>query len=640
MKKSLKVLIIEDSSDDAHLLLYSLAKAGYKPSHALVQNAAGMRQQLGAQPWDLIISDYVIPGFGGLAALEVLKQSGFDIPFIIVSGKIGEDVAVESLIAGANDYLLKDRLTRLGPAIDRALKEAAQKRKRKQAEEALRESEERYRRLVESCPDGMFITTQSEMIFVNPAGVELLGASSPIELIGKPILEFVESNYRDLVEEHLRQALEGSDGPLLEHKMVRTDGAGILVETIARHIQYHGESAVQLLCRDVSSRKQMEQQLVNAQKMDAIARLAGGVANDFNNLFTVITGYGGLIRSGLDPDDPLQKDLQQIIQSTERAIGLTNQLLALSRKKAVAPESLDLNVVIDEVFSLISRLAGEKTECEFKREVDLGLVKADRGQVGTMIVNLALHARDAMPHGGKIVLETANLKTDRNISMSDVSLHPGEYVVLSISDTGLGLPDEEVQHVFEPFFGSAEPGRNTGLGLATVYAIVKQHGGQIFCASEMGKGSTFRIFLPRHHPVVVPPVSKTPVPEKEHSAVLVVEDEEVLREFAQLILRKNGYHVYAARDGVEALEVLREAAGNVDLVFTDVVMPRMSGAELSKRMQRTNPQIPVIFTSGYPRTILAEAGLQDRGLEFLQKPYTSQVLLNKIKDVLGSKKIS
>src|SRR5688500_9943810 len=234
MKIPLKILVVEDSRDDAELLVRAVNKAGYEPAYSLVQNAAGMRTELARQHWDLIISDYVIPGFGGLAALKVLQESGKDVPFIIVSGKIGEDVAVEALHSGANDYLLKDRLTRLGPAIDRALKEASQKRKRTQAEQALRESEERYRRLVESCPDAMFIASEGTIVFANPAAVALLGAQSPVDLIGKSFLDFVDRKCRDLVEEHLDQAMEGLDGPLLEQKMVRPDGNGVMVEAIAR----------------------------------------------------------------------------------------------------------------------------------------------------------------------------------------------------------------------------------------------------------------------------------------------------------------------------------------------------------------------------------------------------------------------
>ena len=639
-KIPLKVLVVEDSSDDAELLLRALKQAGYDPSYALVQNAQGMRAQLRKMEWDMVISDYVIPGFGGISALKVLRDSGHDIPFIIVSGKIGEDVAVEALHSGANDYLLKDRLTRLGPAIDRVLKEAAQKRKRAQAEQALRESEERYRRLVESCPDAMFIASDNKVVFANPAAITLLGAQSPVDLIGKSFLDFVDRNFRDLVEEHLRQALEGLDGPLLEQKMVRPDGNAVLVEAIARRIQYHGDPAVQVICRDISTRKHLEQQLLNANKMEAIARLAGGVANDFNNLLTVITGYTGLIRSGLDPEHPLQKDLQQVIQSTERAIGLTNQLLAISRKDVAAPEALNLNSVVDQILPLLRRLLGDSIEPVAKLADSPCSIRADRGQIETLIINLAVHARDSMLHGGTFALKTENLTLNKALH-NNVHLRAGDYVLLTLSDTGLGLSQEYQEHLFEPFFGSSQPGKNTGLGLATVYAIVKQHGGQISCTSEVGKGSTFRIFLPACKapaPQATVPIRNVS-PSDRPGVILLAEDEEILREFANLILRKHGFHVLTAKDGIEALKIAEQHNGQLDLLFTDVVMPRMGGAELFRRFTEQHPNTPVIFTSGYPRSILVESGLEDNdNYQFLQKPYTTQTLLEIIRGVIAAQR--
>lgn len=639
MKAPLKILVVEDSKDDAELLLRAVKLSGYEPSAVQVQTEQGMRSQLSKGHWDLVISDYVLPGFSGLEALRVLLESGREIPFIIVSGKIGEDVAVEALQAGANDYLLKDRLTRIGPAIDRALKEVAQRKKRKQAEEGLKESEERYRRLVESCPEAMFIVSGGSIVFANPAAVSLIGVRTPVDLVGKNLLEYIDHNYRDLVDEHLRQALDGLDGPLLEQRMMRTDGAPVLVEALARRINYHGEAAVQILCRDVTNRKHLEQQLLSAQKMEAVARLAGGVANDFNNLLTVITGYSGLIRSGLAPDHPLQKDLQQVIQSTERAIGLTSQLLAISRKDVLAPEPINLNRVLDQVAPLLRRLMGENIETVLELGKDLHHIRADRGQMETVIINLCAHSRESMLHGGKLTLRTETLRLEKP-HHNQLHLAAGDYVVLCITDTGLGLSEEHQKHLFEPFFGSVQPGKNTGLGLATVYAVVKQHGGQISCESEVGKGSTFKIYLPAIEPGTllevqeVVPVEPTP-PGK---VILLAEDEEVLRDFANLILRKHGYHVLVARDGIDALKVVEQFERPVDLLFTDVVMPRMGGTELYKRFIERQPEVPVLFTSGYPRNVLVESGLEDTGLEFLQKPYTTAHLLEKIRVVLLNSK--
>lgn len=635
MKISLRVLVVEDSRDDAELLLRALRQAGYEPSHGLVQNAQAMRSMLNRQTWDLVISDYVLPGFGGPAALQIFKEANLDIPFIVVSGKIGEDVAVEALQSGAKDYLLKDRLTRLGPAIERALKEAAQERKRKQAETALRESEERYRRLVESCPEAMFIADETNIVFANPAAVALIGAKSPVEIINKPFLEFVDEAHRGLVAEHLRQSLEGVDGPLLEHRLLRLDGGRVLIETLARVIQYHGDPVVQLLCRDVSGRKQLEQQLLNSIKMDAVGRLAGGVANDFNNLLTVVTGYAGLIRSGLGADHPLQPDLQQVIQSTERAIGLTNQLLAISRKEVVAPESIDLNTIIQQIAPLIGRLMGPGVKTEMVLATPLASVRADRGQIETILINLAVHARDSMQEGSAFTLSTQNLEVTKQ-TQPHAQLKPGQYVVLTVSDTGTGLTQEFQDHLFEPFFGGSNPGKNTGLGLATVYAIVKQHGGHIACSSEVGKGSKFVM----HLPAAPAPARRAPLPMVEArsgAVIMLVEDEEILREFGNLVLRKNGYQVLAARDGIEALSMAEQFNGKLDLLFTDVVMPRMGGAELSRRFSQRYAQTPVLFTSGYPRTILSDSGLQEEGVEFLQKPYSTQALLLKIREVMARK---
>lgn len=635
MKIPIKVLLVEDSRDDAQLLLHALKRAGYEPDYSLVQNAASMAQQLESEHWDLIISDYVIPGFGGLDALKVQLEHSPDTPFIIVSGKIGEDVAVEALKAGANDYLLKDRLTRLGPAIDRALKEASHRKRRRAAEEALRESEERYRRLVESCPEAMFITCDDRLEFVNPAGVALLGARSPIELVGKPFLDFVDSQFRDLADEHLRQTLEGLDGPLLEQRLLRLDGTSVLTEALARRIQYHGCPAVQLLCRDISSRKQLEQQLIASKKMEAIGRLAGGVANDFNNLLQVITGYSGLIRSGLGTDHPLQHDLQQIIQSSERAIGLTNQLLAISRKDSAVSEPLQLNVIIEQVLPLLGRLMGERTQCSLDLDQSTPMIHGDRGQIETLLINLAVHARESMLNGGRFEIITSHLHLRKSFR-DHVQLNPGEYAVITIKDSGHGLSEEYQEHLFDPFFVKEAVGHNSGLGLATVYAIVKQHQGQISCSSQMGKGSVFKIYLPVLTQAPNPPAPTQIESPKDGSLILVVEDEEVLRDFASLILQKHGFQVVTARDGAEALSLAEKDPARFNLLFTDVVMPRVNGADLWRKLVKLSPGLPVIFTSGYPRSILSESGLEDNAHEFLQKPYTTKALLAKIREVLGT----
>lgn len=630
----LKLLLVEDSPDDAELLLMQLNKTGYEVAQERVSTLADFQTALQQHQWDLIISDYMLPPHTALDALKLLHQSEQSIPFIIVSGKIGEEVAVEALQAGAHDYLLKDRLTRLGPAIDRALKEAAQKRRRNEAEQALRESEERYRRLVETCPEAMFIAVNDTLSFVNPAAVRLLGAGSPVDLLGRPVWQMIDPGYKELFEEYYSQALRGLDGPPLEHKIRTVNDQVLVVETVARSIQYHGDRAVQMLSRDIGWRKQMEADLNNARKMEAVARLASGVANDFNNLLTVISGYGGLLRSALGPDHPLQKDVQHIISSTERAAALTAQLVALGRKELSAPSAVNLSGVIEQSLPLLKRVIGDQVECVASLQAQLYPVRADRGQIENVVLNLAVHARENMPKGGKFYIETSNVTLNRQHTIGQ-DIKPGDYVVLKVSDTGQGFTDELKEHVFDPFYNAERTPAN-GLGLATVYAIIKQHEGHIWCNSELGKGSTFEIFLPRYKEKSTPrPTPKPPRTEKRQAAevVLVVEDEDILRDFASLVLRKSGFHVLTAKDGYEAMDLLRSI--EVNLVFSDVVMPNMGGGELARQALEIHPQLPFLFTSGYPNSILNESGLSADTADFLPKPYTARTLVDKIREVLA-----
>jgi PAS domain S-box-containing protein len=630
MSTGLKVLVVEDSESDAELLLHELSKAGYKPTARRVDSSVQMEAALVHDNWDLIISDYVLPQFSGLEALKILKRRGLDIPFIIVSGKIGEEVAVEALKAGAHDYLLKDRLTRLAPAIDRELREAIFRRKRREADQALRESEERYRRLVESSPESTCICAAGHFVYVNAACVKLFGAQSPLDLIGKPFLDSVDPNYRELVAEYLRQAAGGSDGPLMEQSIQRFDNSTVLVETVARSISYHREQAVQILCRDITARKFMEEQLHHGERMDAISRMAGGVANDFNNLLAVITGYAGLIRSSLAPDDKLVDDVEQISRSADRAYSLTQELMALSRKQALRLSPMNLNALLTKNEGLIARVLGEKIELHINLSPDLGLIHGDSAQMENMLMNLAVRARDSMPGGGRLVFQTRNLTQDDKKQLPLNELRAGDYISLLVADTGAGIPEEAQAHVFEPFYSGNTARVGSGLGLATVYATVKQHGGHISYNSQEGSGSTFRIYLPRL------PVSKPIRNSSVAGTILLVEDEEPLREFGRVVLKRAGYDVIEASDGTEALAHCEKEKPPLNLIFTDVIMPTMSGPEMTQHLAKIYPAVPVLYTSGYARSVVTENGAQSSDFEFLQKPYTSQELLVRLEQILAS----
>lgn len=630
MNAGLKVLVVEDSEADAELLLHELTKAGYKPTARRVDSASAMESALRQDHWDLIISDYVLPQFSGLEALKILQRRNLGIPFIVVSGKIGEEVAVEALKAGADDYLLKDRLARLPSAVERELHEAAQRRKRREANEALRDSEERYRRLVESSPEATCICAAGHFVYVNPACVKLFGAKSPIDLIGKPFLDQIDPNYRDLVSEYLRQAAEGSDGPLLEHRIQRSDHNTVLVEMIARSISYHREQAVQIICRDITARKFMDEQLSHGERMDAISRMAGGVANDFNNLLAVITGYAGLIRSSLKPDDALIEDVEQISRSADRAYALTQELMALSRKQALRLSPMNFNTLLTKNEGLIQRVLGEKIELHINLAPDLGLIHGDNSQMENMLMNLSVRARDSMPNGGRLVFQTRNLTQDDKKGLPLNELRAGDFICLLVADNGAGVPEEAQAHVFEPFYqdNTAHPGH--GLALATVYATVKQHGGHISYNSQEGSGSTFRIYLPRL------PVAR---PVKNNSAsgtILLVEDEEPLREFGRVVLKRAGYQVIDAADGAQAIALCEKQKPAINLIFTDVIMPTMSGPEMTRRLWKLYPGIPVLYTSGYSRNVVTENGAPSSEFEFLQKPYTSQELLVRLEQILSA----
>jgi two-component system cell cycle sensor histidine kinase/response regulator CckA len=630
MSAGLKVLVVEDSENDAELLLHALGRAGYKPSARRIETAAELEATLQQDRWDLIISDYVLPQFSGLEALKIVQRHGIDVPFIIVSGKIGEEVAVEALKAGAHDYLLKDRLTRLGPAIDRELREAAQRRRRREADQALRESEERYRRLVESSPEAVCICAAGLFVYANPACVSLFGAQSPVDLIGKPLLDMVDSNYRELVTEYLRQAVAGSDNPMMEERIQRFDNSTVFVEMVARSISYHREHAVQIIFRDVTARKFMEEQLHHGERMDAISRMAGGVANDFNNLLAVITGYAGLIRSSLAPEDKLLEDVEQISKSADRAYALTQELMALSRKQALRLSPMNLNSLLTKNEGLVARVLGEKIELHVNLAPDLGLIHGDPAQVENMLMNLAVRARDSMPAGGRLVFQTRNLTSEDKMRLPLSELRAGDFISLLVADTGAGIPEEAQQHVFEPFFNGSNARTGSGLALATVYATVKQHGGHIIYTSAEGSGSTFRIYLPRL------PVSKPANAPAPSGTILLVEDEDPLREFGRVVLNRAGYEVIEASDGNDALALCETQKPPINLIFTDVIMPTMSGPEMTRRLWKMYPGVPVLYTSGYTRSVVMENGSQSSDFEFLQKPYTSQELLVRLEQILAS----
>jgi nitrogen-specific signal transduction histidine kinase/ActR/RegA family two-component response regulator len=390
--------------------------------------------------------------------------------------------------------------------------------------------------------------------------------------------------------------------------------------------------------RDITARKDLEEQLRQSQKMEAIGRLAGGIAHDFNNLLTAISGYCELLLMGLGTGDPLRRICDEITKAADRAAALTRHLLAFSRKQVLQPKVLDLNAVVSAIDPMLRRLIGEDLELTILSAPTLGRVKADRVQIEQVLVNLAVNARDAMPRGGKLIIETADVELDEAYVRRLVDVRAGSYVLLAVSDTGSGMDAETLAHIFEPFFTTKEPGKGTGLGLSTVYGIVKQSGGYIFVYSELNRGTTFKIYLPRvEEEVPLPDQNAVPaIPTEGWETVLLVEDEQPVRALVREILQRNGYAVLEAGHGREALQISDRYPGPIHLMVTDVVMPGISGCELAEHLASRRPDTKVLYVSGYTDNALLNHDMTDPTIAFLQKPFTTYALARKVREVLDT----
>jgi PAS domain S-box-containing protein len=417
----------------------------------------------------------------------------------------------------------------------------------------------------------------------------------------------------------------------------RKDGSEFPVEVSLSHIDTPGGTFAVAFVSDISQRKRLEEQLVHAQKMEAVGRLAGGVAHDFNNMLTVISGYNRMILDELSPLDPLRGNAEEILKAADRAAALTNQLLAFSRRQIIRPSVLDVNAVVAGTEKMLRRVIGEDIQLMLNPARDAGNIRADPGHIEQAIVNLAVNARDAMPTGGRLSVETANVRLDETYARTHTGMQPGEFVMIAVSDTGHGMDAETRRHIFEPFFTTKETGKGTGLGLATVYGMVKQCGGDIWVYSEPGKGTTFKLYFPR----VVDPLDDSTADEADPpialggETILVVEDEGAVRELTVRILQRIGYHVLTAATGAEAIEISQAHAGHITLLLTDVVMPSMSGTQLAEALLAARPGLKVLYLSGYTEKTVAHHGVLDPSVDFLPKPFSRESLAKKIREILA-----
>jgi len=772
MDKKLRILILEDVPVDAELMERELRKGGIKFSSKRVDTKETFLKELKEFEPDLILGDYKLPSFDGLSALGIVQENCPNVPFIFISGTIGEELAIETLKSGATDYVLKDRLSRLVPAVSRALREVEERTERKRAEKslqdsekryrevvenateiiytvdesgnftyanpaglkatgyslgelrqlnyadlvlpehkervsqvyvnqireklpktyvefpfsgkggeviwfgqnstlvmdrdkivgfhiiarditerkqgksALRESEERYRTLVETSPDAItLLDLNLNIVMANRPALVLYGSESLEEVIGRSALDFIAPEDRLRAMEEARRMLGTGSIATTEFTLLRKGDVSFPAELSASLILDGEKKPLAIICvtRDISIRKRseeertaLEDQLRQSQKMEAIGQLAGGVAHDFNNLLTVIKGYCQLSLAEMKESTPIKDVLEVINKAAEKAADLTRQLLAFSRRQIMEVRVLDLNALLQNLDKMLRRIIGEDIELVTLLGKDVGRVKADPGQIEQVVMNLAVNAKDAMSKGGKLIIETANAELDEAYAHAHVAVTPGRYVMIAVSDTGVGMGPEVRDRVFEPFFTTKGKGRGTGLGLSTVYGIVKQSSGNIWVYSEPGKGTTFKIFLPR----VDEPAEKlrAQAVKEEFSlgseTILVVEADKEVRNLAVRILKRQGYTVLDGSYGDEALNVCRNHQGPIHLLLTDVVMPGMSGHELAKRLESFHPEMKVLYMSGYTDDAIVMHGVLVRGVNYIQKPFTVDALAKKVREVL------
>jgi len=507
---------------------------------------------------------------------------------------------------------------------------------RKRSEEKVRESEARLRVLVEQLPAVLW-TVDRSLMFTSALGAGFARLKiKPDELVGMSLLDYFETADQTFlpIAAH-RRAVAGE--PMTFHVEWKSGSYACHVEPLRDSDgQVSGAICMSL---DITDRKQLEEQLRQAQKMEAVGRLAGGIAHDFNNLLMVIQGYSDLLVERLPDGDPLRRNAEQIQMASQRASSLTRQLLAFSRKQMLAPKILNVQSVVAEMEKILRRLIGEDVQLETSSAPDLGLIKADRSQIEQVILNLAVNARDAMPQGGRLTIETANVELDASYSHPPAVLSPGRYVMLAVTDNGCGMDAETQAHVFEPFFTTKEKGKGTGLGLATVYGVVKQSGGYVWVYSEPGRGTSFKIYLPRIEETAVPAgrhgKSETQIPERGSETILLVEDEKGVRELAREYLASSGYTVIEAEDGHTALELAAMHVGPIHLLLTDVVMPGISGRELAERVSQIRPGIKIIYMSGYTDQAVVHHGILRNDAVLLQKPFTLMTLAGKLREMLA-----
>ena len=635
------MLQVEDSESDAALVVRVLEKAGYAVHAERVESADEVREAL-PRGWDVIIADYNLPQFDAFAALSVVREYDEDLPFLVLSGSISEARAVQLMRAGAQDYVLKDSIVRLVPAITREIRQAENRRERREAEERLRDREEWLVLATSVAQLGLFDHYPGTgKIIVSEIARRHLGMTGDSDIDFDGLFRGVHPDDSAQVGELVRKAFDPQgDGDFTAE--YRTTGVADQVErflSVRGKVFFDGDHKPNRfvgVTSDMTARKQLEGQFLQAQKLEGLGRLAGGVAHDFNNLLTVINGYSQMTLDTIPADDPLREGLEEILKAGTRANFLTRQLLAFSRRRATRVESIVLNELLGDIRKMLERLVGEDVKLIFAPNSAAGVIHADAGHLEQVVMNLVVNARDAMPGGGKVTIETSRLDIDERFAESHLEVAPGPYAVLTVSDTGTGMSDHVKAHLFEPFFTTKEEGKGTGLGLSTVYGIVKQCGGSISVTSEVGQGTQFRILLP----IAAPDAEQTASPNRTKElagteCIIVAEDQSNVRSFITALLRERGYSVLECDDGREVIALARSHPAPIQLLIADVVMPELSGPELARQFAGCRPGVPVLYMSGYSE--LAAASVEETAY-FIEKPFSPTAILTRVREILDRAK--
>ncbi|MBX6322136.1 MAG: PAS domain S-box protein [Rhodospirillaceae bacterium] len=739
---TIRTLVIEDSTADAELILRELRRAGYDLDHRRIESEEALNAALDERDWDLVLGDHSLPRLGGTRALEVVRGRGLSIPFIFVSDTAGEDVVVSAMRAGAQDFVVKDRLERLVPAVRRELQEAAQRRARMPPEAGRQAGETRFRAFLMAAPDAIIVTDADRRITVFNRAAEAIFGYAAAEVLGRPIGEVlpqgllagphgesvarrkngeafpVEASVAALEEggkpaymaivrdisgrkradEKLRQfsrAVEQSAS-----LVVVTDANGVIQYANSRLLQATGYSAEEVIGKrpslwrsprtpdaqyeqlwktilsgedwrgefenrrkdgtpmivsatispvrdesgrithfigieeDITQRREIEAQLRQSQKLEAIGQLTGGLAHDFNNLLSVIVGNLDILQEQLPPEGKPRELVDMALRGALRGAELTRRLLAFARRQPLMPRLFDINALVGQTSVMLRRMLGETLDVVVNLADDVWPVNADPSQVEAALTNLAINARDAMPKGGTLLIETGNRHLDEDYAADNPDVRPGDYVMLAVSDSGTGIPPEILPRVCEPFFTTKPSGQGTGLGLSMVYGFVRQSGGHLKIYSEVGHGTTVRLYLPRAGERR--PAAAEAVVAREAAApgvtILVVEDNDDVRGLVVKQLGDLGYAVRAAANAAAALEILEKEPG-IDLLFTDIIMPGgMLGTDLAREVRRRWPAVKILLTTGFSE---AAASIQPGSLPIISKPYRKHTLAAKLREVLG-----